>query len=97
MTEADVRELLTSKNTPKKYSIDELNFITWPYVSKEVELSEEFIKQYNDDVKWDIISEYQNLSEKFILENFFMLNKGMLQKNKHLSDDFKLLLKFKYL
>ena len=38
----------------------------WEHLSKHKNLSEDFIRKYQDKVDWEYISEYQTLSEYFI-------------------------------
>ena len=53
----------------------------WKRTVREVHLSEDFIKEFQDKVNWDNISRYQKLSEKFILDFEEILNIGYLIKS----------------
>lgn len=40
--------------------------VQWNYISEYQELSEDFIREFQDEVNWRWVSEYQKLSESFI-------------------------------
>jgi len=46
----------------------ELGGTAWLMISQEYKLTEEFIREYQDNVMWPIISKQQILSEDFIRE-----------------------------
>jgi hypothetical protein len=50
------------------YNKDNINDIDWLDVSVNQELSENFMREFQDKVDWGIISAQQNLSEDFIRE-----------------------------
>ena len=45
-----------------------LNDVNWTLISKHQKLSEDFIREFKDEVAWTRISSYQKLSEEFIRE-----------------------------
>ena len=50
------------KDLPQEYVDD------WARISRELTLSEDFIRDHQDKVDWEYISKYQKLSEDFIKE-----------------------------
>lgn len=44
------------------------DYIDWECISKQQNLSEDFIREFRDRVDWKSISRYQALSENFIRE-----------------------------
>jgi len=69
-------------------SIDLKNIIDWEDVSKNQNLSEEFIRENVDKVNWNYISKYQKLSEGFIREFQNKVNWTWISKYQKLSEDF---------
>ena len=61
----DRLEFLNKELNVDLISLDEIN---WINVSRNIQLSEEFIREFQDKVDWYYISEYQKLSENFIRE-----------------------------
>ena len=51
------------KDLPQKYVDD------WARISRELTLSEDFIRDHQDKVDWEYISKYQKLSEDFIRDH----------------------------
>jgi hypothetical protein len=45
-----------------------LDVVYWSGISQHQKLSEDFIREFKNDVDWDYISSYQRLSEDFIRE-----------------------------
>ena len=43
-------------------SLDEIN---WGNISRNKQLSEDFIREFQNEINWDYISNTQNLSENF--------------------------------
>lgn len=41
----------------------------WSHICKEIQLSENTIRLYTDEVNWCCVSQYQHLSKDFIREN----------------------------
>ena len=63
----EVEELIKLYNL--NYSIEEFrDKVSWPYVSKNYILSEQFIREFEGLVSWYYISMCQTLSENFIRE-----------------------------
>ena len=62
--------------------------VDWEKISRESELSEEFIREYADQVDWYCISAYQKLSEDFIREFKDKVNWNYISKYQRLSEDF---------
>jgi hypothetical protein len=67
---------------------DKVDFNFWHTISREYELSEDFIRIYQDKLNWYYISEYQDLSEKFIIEFKDKVNVNLVLKNQKLSIKF---------
>ena len=64
------------------------NCKSWKSVSKHRGLSEDFIREFADKVRWYWISIYQHLSENFIREFKDNVNWENISTNQHLSEDF---------
>jgi hypothetical protein len=47
---------------------DSLHYSDWYRISRNCELSEDFIKEFKDKVNWCRISAFQYLSEEFLIE-----------------------------
>jgi len=60
----------------------------WQFISYNVELSEDLIRQFADKVDWDNISWSQNLSENFIREFSDKVNWDYISYRQVLSKDF---------
>ena len=67
-----------------KYYIDNND---WSYISK-VQLTEDFIRKYQDKVYWYYICIYQKLSENFIREFQYKVNWGNITQYQELSESF---------
>ena len=52
----------------------------WREISRDCDLSEDFIREYQDDVHWDCISINQKLSKDFIIEFKDKLNLKLMVK-----------------
>jgi len=64
----------------------EINSEHWKRISMWQELSENFIREFQDKVDWDNISRKQKLSEPFIIEFKHRLNLEIIAKNHKLSE-----------
>ena len=64
------------------------NYRGWRELSAHRYLSEDFIREFKDDVSWFQISIYQRLSEDFIREFADRVDWGSISKCQHLSEDF---------
>ena len=64
------------------------NYRAWRELSSHRYLSEDFIREFKDDVSWFQISMYQRLSEDFIREFADRVDWGSISKCQHLSEDF---------
>ena len=51
-----MKELITSL----EQILDGIEGLDWQFISRDQELSEEFIHQHADLVNWDLVSKYQN-------------------------------------
>lgn len=60
----------------------------WEFVSCNVELSEDFIREYSDKVDWERISWSQILSEDFIREFSHKVHWDLISYRQKLSEDF---------
>ena len=60
----------------------------WESVSKHKGLTEDFIREFADKVRWYWISIYQHLSENFIREFKDNVDWDWISKYQHLSEDF---------
>ena len=63
----EVRQKLL-KSIDITVSGSDLSNLNWPYICEYCALSEEFIREFKEEVLWDDISEFQVLSEDFIRE-----------------------------
>lgn len=52
----------------KDYDYNNLESIDWKCISIDQNLSEDFMREFQDEVNWYYISLYQNLSDDFIIE-----------------------------
>ena len=64
------------------------NYRGWRKLSAHRYLSEDFIREFKDDVSWYQISMYQRLSEDFIREFADRGNWVFISKHQHLSENF---------
>ena len=73
-----------------KKPISEFTSIYWDNISKdeELELSEDFIREFQDKVNWTWISKYQKLSEDFMREFQNKLYWPYISIYQKLSEDF---------
>jgi hypothetical protein len=60
----------------------------WRYISEKSILSEEFIREFKDDVIWYLISKNQKLSEDFIREFEDFVDWDYISMHQKLSEDF---------
>jgi hypothetical protein len=60
----------------------------WDCISVYQKLSEDFIKEFQDNINWDYISEFQKLSENFIKEFQDKINWKYISKHQKLSEEF---------
>lgn len=65
-----------------------VNWVNWTHVSTSPNLSESFIKKYNDRVYWPKISISQKLSEQFIEDNQDRVNWFHISHYQTLSEEF---------
>ena len=66
-------------------SLDE---VSWVNVSRNIQLSENFIREFQDKIYWHYISEYQKLSENFIREFQDKVNWTYISERQNLSEEF---------
>lgn len=59
--------------------------MNWDLISNEQNLSEGFIKEYQEDLNWDIFSASQHMNYLFIHEYIDFLNIEQMKQNPHLS------------
>ena len=64
------------------------NYQNWRALSRYNGLTEEFIREFQDEVHWDRISIYQHLSEEFIREFKDDVVWTLISIYQHLSEDF---------
>ena len=64
------------------------NYGGWRALSEHQYLSEDFIREFKDDVSWHRVSSCQHLSENFIREFKDKVNWGCISHYQHLSEDF---------
>jgi hypothetical protein len=57
-------------------------------ISKFITLSEKFIKEFRNNLDWDLILECQELSENFIKEFLHEINWEFISECQKLSEDF---------
>jgi hypothetical protein len=67
---------------------NKLSKIDWCYISKYQKLSEEFIKDFQDNINWDNISACQKLSKEFIKEFQDKVSWDYISTYQKLSEDF---------
>ena len=68
--------------------VEEISASTWDFISRQKYLSEDFIREYQDKIKWQWIGYFVELSEDFIREFQDKLNWHDITLTKKLSDDF---------
>lgn len=66
----------------------ETEFKSWEELSENVELSEQFIRDFKDDVDWEHISMYQKLSDPFIRDFKDKVDLDWISKHQRLSESF---------
>ena len=81
----DRLEFLNKELGTNYTSLDEVN---WINVTRNIQLSEEFIREFSDKVNWDYISERQKLSENFIREFQNRVNWSYISYHQNLSENF---------
>ena len=64
------------------------SYRNWAEVSSHKGLTEDFIREFADEVNWNLISIYQHLSEDIIREFSDKVDWGFISMDKHLSEDF---------
>ena len=64
------------------------NYHTWIEISRHKGLTEDFIREFKNEVNWNFISCCQHLSEDFIREFQYEVNWTYITMNQHLSEDF---------
>ena len=69
-------------------SLDKFNLYDWKNICKNKQLSENFIREFQDKVDWLYISVYQKLSEDFIREFQYKVNWYRITINQKLSEKF---------
>ena len=69
-------------------SLDKFNLCDWKNICKNKQLSENFIREFQDKVDWLYISVYQKLSEDFIREFQYKVNWYRITINQKLSEKF---------
>ena len=81
----DRLEFLNKELNVDLISLDEIN---WINVSRNIQLSEEFIREFQDKFDWKSISINQKLSEDFIREFQNRVNWDYISEYQKLSEDF---------
>ncbi len=82
-------EKLTYLNKELNADYANLNQVPWWYISKYQHLSEEFIREFKDNVDWRWgVSLYQHLSDGFIREFKDNVGWSLISEYQHLSEDF---------
>jgi hypothetical protein len=66
----------------------ELGVFDWIYISKEINLSDDFIVAFKENLNWTSISIHRKLSEDFIRKYQHLLNWHIISRDQKLSDDF---------
>lgn len=69
------------------------NFINWSYISKNMILSDDFIREFFCVLDWKLLSQYQNLSDNIISEFKYKIDWALASKYQNLSKN--TLIKFK--
>ena len=64
------------------------NYNDWEWLSKYEHLSENFIREFKDNVIWYWVSQHQHLSEDFIREFKDRVHWACISAYQHLSEDF---------
>ena len=64
------------------------NYNDWEWLSKHEGLTEDFIREFKDEVDWCWISAYQNLSEDFIRDFADKVDVFYISRYQYLSEDF---------
>lgn len=78
----------TEYNLQRANEILGTNYDDWMSVSAHKFLTEDFIREFKDDVYWNCISENQSLSKGFIREFQDRVYWELISKYQHLSEDF---------
>ena len=81
----DRLEFLNKELGTNYKSLDDVN---WLNVSRNIQLSENFIREFKDKVYWIEISYYQNLSENFIKEFQYSVKWNYISERQKLSEEF---------
>ena len=81
----DRLEFLNKELGTNYKSLDDVN---WLNVSRNIQLSENFIREFKDKVYWIEISYYQNLSENFIREFQYSVTWSYISERQKLSEEF---------
>ena len=68
--------------------VREIDSNTWGHISMKIDLSEGFIREFQDHVYWNYISSYQKLSEEFIREFEDKIDWDRIPASQILSDEF---------
>jgi len=88
--ELTMSDILRTQKVSEKFLIinmDEVNWITdSTNISKNVELSDNFMNVYSNEIDWMVISEYQKLSDGFIEKHIDKIDWGLLSEYQNLSD-----------
>lgn len=64
------------------------NYHTWIEISRHKGLTEDFIREFKNEVNWNFISRCQHLSEDFIREFQYEVNWDYIAADQQLSEDF---------
>jgi hypothetical protein len=67
--------------------IDCLNDL-WEYISRNVNLPEEFIVEFKDYLDWRLISQFQNLDERFMIRFVNKLHLSLIETYQNVSSKF---------
>jgi hypothetical protein len=65
-----------------------INSYYWNHISTHTDISEDFIREFQDKLDWDSISQYQNLSESFMEEFKHKLDWYLISTFQKMSKDF---------
>ena len=84
-------DLIIEENSTPKSLLNKLNLsiIDWNYISSGIiQISEDFMREFQDKLDWDIISTYQELTIEFVEEFQDKINfNNYAEYNQYISED----------
>lgn len=83
-----MQELIKKLERQYGKPISEFTEFDWSRTSRYQKLSEEFIREYQNDVNWEYISKNQKLSEDFIREFQDKVDWEWISNSQNLSEKF---------